>query len=411
LLKWPAPYWKHAPLNSAPGTTSTAHPGSPMGLLAVFGSTLFQLSGIFMLSPLILLLLKEREVSTTIASLFAATTWLGIFIVTPFASAITRKWGRRRTMWIAAATPLGAAIGFFFTDNIWIWFALELVSGMTGSLRWVLAEAFIAEFSPPERLGRTMGIYATMVGATFIIGPSLLAWAGSTGHVALFLVIGLLSLGLFWTLFIPPIPATHEAGSVSTGPRGLWQAVQKHPILMLAGFIGGFFELGLASIMPLYGLSMGLGASAAALLISVSGLGSTLAAIPVGMAADRFIDPVRGRRTLMVAVTAIALVCAGALPLVEHAIWVAWPVVFLLGAAGSSLYTLCMTDIGAREKGIALVNCTAVLVLNYTLGGLVASGISGALIDWSATVAFPAVLILVAAVGLAALLRTRLNPA
>ncbi|CAM8632612.1 AraJ Arabinose efflux permease [Comamonadaceae bacterium] len=381
-----------------------------MGLLAVFASSLFQLSGIFMLSPLILLLLKEREVSTSIASLFAASTWLGIFIVTPFASAITRKWGRRRTMWIAAATPLGAAIGFFFTDNIWIWFALELVSGMTGSLRWVLAEAFIAEFSPPERLGRYMGIYATMVGATFIIGPSLLAWAGSTGHVALFLVMGLLSLGLFWTLFIPPIPATHETGSVSTGPRGLWQAVQQHPILMLAGFIGGFFELGLASILPLYGLSMGLGASAAALLISVSGLGSTLAAIPVGMAADRFADPVRGRRTLMVAVAAVALVCAAALPLVEHAIWVAWPVVFLLGAAGSSLYTLCMTDIGAREKGTALVNCTAVLVLNYTLGGLVASGISGALIDWSATVAFPAVLILVAAVGLAALLRARRNP-
>lgn len=381
-----------------------------MGLLAVFTSTLFQLSGIFMLSPLILLLLKEREVSTSIASLFAASTWLGIFIVTPFASAITRKWGRRRTMWIAAATPLGAAIGFFFTDNIWIWFLLELVSGMTGSLRWVLAEAFIAEFSPPERLGRYMGIYATMVGATFIIGPSLLAWAGSTGHIALFLVMGLLSLGLFWTLFIPPIPATHETGSVSTGPRGLWQAVQQHPILMLAGFIGGFFELGLASILPLYGLSMGLGASAAALLISVSGLGSTLAAIPVGMAADRFADPVRGRRTLMVAVAAVALVCAAALPLVEHAIWVAWPVVFLLGAAGSSLYTLCMTDIGAREKGTALVNCTAVLVLNYTLGGLVASGISGALIDWSATVAFPAVLILVAAVGLAALLRARRNP-
>ncbi|TAF83755.1 MAG: MFS transporter [Curvibacter sp.] len=397
-------------MHNAPTTGTTAHPGSPMGLLAVFASTLFQLSGIFMLSPLILLLLKEREVSTSIASLFAASTWLGIFIVTPFASAITRKWGRRRTMWIAAATPLGAAIGFFFTDNIWIWFALELVSGMTGSLRWVLAEAFIAEFSPPERLGRYMGIYATMVGATFIIGPSLLAWAGSTGHIALFLVMGLLSLGLFWTLFIPPIPATHETGSVSTGPRGLWQAVQQHPILMLAGFIGGFFELGLASILPLYGLSMGLGASAAALLISVSGLGSTLAAIPVGMAADRFADPVRGRRTLMVAVAAVALVCAAALPLVEHAIWVAWPVVFLLGAAGSSLYTLCMTDIGAREKGTALVNCTAVLVLNYTLGGLVASGISGALIDWSATVAFPAVLILVAAVGLAALLRARRNP-
>jgi hypothetical protein len=65
-----------------------------------------------------------------------------------------------------------------------------------------------------------------------------------------------------------------------------------------------------------------------------------------------------------------------------------------------------MTDIGSREKGITLVNSTAVLVLTYTLGGLMASGLSGALIDWSPGVAFPAVLVLVAAVGLAALVRS-----
>ena len=72
-----------------------------------------------------------------------------------------------------------------------------------------------------------------------------------------------------------------------------------------------------------------------------------------------------------------------------------------------TLYTLAMTDIGAREKGITLVNSTAVLVLTYTLGGLTASGMSGALIDWSPTVGFPLVLIAVAAIGLVALLRTR----
>jgi MFS family permease len=378
-----------------------------MGLLAMFGSTLFQLSGVFMLSPLMLVMLKEREVSTTIAGLFAATTWLGIFIVTPFASVLTRRLGRRRAMWLASGVPLAAAVGFMTTDSIPLWFVLELLAGIAGGMRWVLAEAFIAEFSPPERLGRYMGVYATMVGMTFIIGPSLLAWAGSDGHAALAWVIALLGAGLVWTLLIPSIPDTAEQDGVRTGPRGLWQAVQQHPILMLAGFIGGFFELGLASILPLYGLSLGLGASAAALLISVSGMGSTLAALPVGMAADRFRDPVRGRRTLMVAVAAMALLCSAALPWVAGAVWMAWPVVFLLGAAGSSLYTLCMTDIGAREKGIALVNCTAVLVLNYTLGGLVASAISGALIDWSAAVAFPAVLIGVAGTGLAALLRAR----
>lgn len=392
-------------MTQAPARRTSA--GSAKGMLSVFGSTLFQLSGVFMLSPLMLVLLKEREVSTTVAGLFAATTWLGIFIVTPFASALTQRWGQRTTMWFASGAPLLAAVGFLTTDALWLWFALELLAGVAGGLRWVLAEAFIAEFSPSDRLGRYIGIYATMVGATFIIGPTLLAWVGSEGPAALGLVIGLLGVGLVWTALIPVVPPHAESAHAPVGLAGLWQAVRSHPVIMLAGFIGGFFELGLASILPLYGLAIGLGAAAAALLISVSGLGSTLIAIPVGMVADRFTDKVRGRRTLMALCVAIALLAACGLLLVARVHGLAWPIVFVLGAAGSSLYTLSMTDIGAREQGLTLVNSTAVLVLNYTLGGLVASAISGVLIDWSPTIGFPIVLIAVAAIGLVALLRTR----
>jgi MFS family permease len=379
---------------------------SARGLLAVFGSSLFQLSGVFMLSPLMLVLLTEREVSPTVAGLFAASNWLGIFIITPFASAVTRRFGRRRTMWLASVVPLTAALGFLLSDSVALWFVLELLAGLAGGLRWVMAEACIAEFSPPQRLGQTMGMYATMVGMTFIIGPSLLAWTGSDGTAGLSLATALMCVGLCWTALIPPIPAPPESDTTHVGPRGLWQAVQRQPALMLAGFIGGFFELGLASILPLYGLSLNMTESASALLISVSGVGSTFIAIPVGAAADRFADPVRGRSSLLVAFAVLALVCATAMPLIFYATWLAWPIVFLLGAAGSALYTLCMTDIGARQQGTSLVNSTAVLVLNYTLGGLVASGISGALIEWSAGVAFPAVLMVVAGLGCIALFRT-----
>jgi len=46
-----------------------------------------------------------------------------------------------------------------------------------------------------------------------------------------------------------------------------------------------------------------------------------------------------------------------------------------------------------------------VLVLTYTLGGLVASALSGALIDWSPTLAFPLLLIGLALAGCVALMR------
>lgn len=87
--------------------------------------------------------------------------------------------------------------------------------------------------------------------------------------------------------------------------------------------------------------------------------------------------------------------------------WLAWPIVFLWGGAGGSLYTLAMIDIGSREQGITLVNSTAVLVLTYTLDSMIASAASGALLQWSPTFGFPTLLATIALLGWIALLRTR----
>lgn len=385
----------------------TPHPQAPRGLFSVFASTLFQLSGLFMLSPMLLILLKGADVSNTVAGLFAATTWLGIFIMTPFASALTQRMGRRQAMWLASIVPLLSALGFMLTNTLWLWFVLQLLAGIAGGMRWVLAEAFIAEFAPPQHLGRYVGTYATMVGGTFVIGPSLLAWVGAQSSVAPWLVVGLLTLGLLWTAFIPPLPPDHDSHSAEVGLAGLWLALKAHPVIMLAGFMGGFFELGLASTLPLYGMAIGLSAGSAALLVSVSGAGGTMVALPAGMVADWFSSPARGRHWLMLGCMGLALLASLAMLGIGHLPWLMWPMVACWGATGAALYTLSMVDIGTREKGIALVNSTSVLVLTYTLGGLVASAASGALIDWSPSRGFPAVLVAVAMVGLVVLLGAR----
>ena len=380
---------------------------SRQGLLAIFGSTLFQLTGIFMLSPLLLLLLRRDEVSNTVAGLFAATSWLGIFLITPFASKLTRRIGRRRALWLASTVPLATAFGFLLTTRLEVWFALELCASVAGGLRWVLAEAFIAEFTPPEQRGRYIGAYATMIGLTFVVGPALLAWLGDGSPYALWVVIGFLVVGLAWTALVPRTPPEHDADSAKVGFAGLWHAVAAQPVVMLAGFVGGFFELGLASILPLYGLTLGLPTGAATLLVSVSGLGGMLLAFPTGMLIDRLENPAQGRRTVMLALVALLLAASFILFGVLDAPWLMWPIAAVWGAAGGNLYTLTMTDISSRERGITLVNSTAVLVLAYTLGALIASSMSGALIDASPWLGFPLVLVLVSGLATATLVWAR----
>lgn len=388
-------------------SAAASHPHARLGLSAIFGSTFLELIGYFMLLPLLLLRLKEADVSTTVAGLFAACGWAGIFLLTPFSSWVAQKLGRRQALWLSAGVPAVAALGFAFTDDLALWFALQLMAGAASGLRWVLAEAVVAEFAPPGQRGRYIGLFETMVGVTFVIGPAVLVWVGPTSATALWVAIGFIFAGLAWTFLVPEMPTPADAMTSPVGVRGVWHALVQHPIIMMAGFVGGFFESGITSILPLYGLALGLGAAAAALLVAASGLGSALMMLPVGLLADRWDDQAAGRRTLMVALATVTLLATVCLPFVAQIRWLAWPIVFLWGGAGGSLYTLAMIDIGARETGVTLVNSTAVLVLTYTLGSMAASATSGFLLQWSPTYGFPALLAAVAGLGLLALLRAR----
>ena len=411
----------------APMTAPSPPPGDTRrGLLAIFGSTFFELVGYFMLTPWLILQLKGAEVSTAVAGLFAASGWLGIFLMTPFASAVTHRLGRRPTLWLSGAVPALAGVVFGLSSALPLWFALKLLMGTASGLRWVLAEAVVAECSPPGLRGRYVGLFETMVGTTFVIGPLLLAGLGPASQAALWAAVGCMVAGLAWSGFIPALPSAHEEpsrdGASGTGAvpplglQGVWHAWRAHPVIMLAGFAGGFFESGLTAILPLYGLALGLGAAGAALLVSASGLGSSVLMLPAGLLADHLSQRhPRGfwgshghtRLQLMRVFAAVTLLGTALIPWVAATPWLAWPVAFLWGGAGGSLYTLAMIDIGSRERGITLVNSTAVLVMAYTLGGVLAPALSGAALQWSPAFGFPGLLLLVAAWCLWRLLRVQ----
>ena len=390
------------------GAIATSPPDKArLGLVAIFGSTFFELVGYFMLTPLLLLRLKGGGESTALAGLFAASGWLGVFLMTPFASAITQRLGRRPTLWLAALIPVIATAGFAFTPLLWLWFVFKIAAGMASGLRWVLAEAVVAEFSPPGQRGRYVGIFETMVGITFVVGPLMLAWVGADSDRALWIALGFMAIGLVWSLLIPRLPDAADAHSAKVGLSGVWHALLAHPLIMTVGFVGGFFESGLTSILPLYGLALGLGATAAALLVSASGLGSALMMLPAGVLADRMAhhpgqrwgDGRTVRLRIMRVCALITLLATLVIPFVAGTPWLAAPVAFLWGGAGGCLYTLAMIDIGSREEGITLVNSTAVLVLSYTLGGVLAPALGAAALQWAPTLGFPALLIFVAGLG------------
>ena len=372
-------------------------------LVALFAATFAELAGLFMFGPLLLLTLKARGLDTAAIGAFAALQWAGLLAATPFASAWVQRLGPRRALLVSGAVPLATVTGMVVTYQLdgalWLWALLYFIGGLASALRWILAEATVAELAPAAQRGRVMGLFAMMIGLTFMAGPALLSalLAAGLGFAAAgWVAVALVALGLLllWPVRLPPaLPQPAEAGLV--GWRGTWAALRAAPIVMLTGFVGGFFESGLAGLLPLYGLMLGFSAALSALLVSASGLGSTLLAVVAGEGADRL--PLQRLRQA----------CAGgciaatlALPLVPSWRPLAGLIAFVWGGAGAALYTLAMVQIGARHRGVALVNSTAVLVLAYTAGGMLAPAAGGLMLQWAPGLGFPALLLGVASLGL-----------
>ncbi|KDB50271.1 hypothetical protein X805_41350 [Sphaerotilus natans subsp. natans DSM 6575] len=375
------------------------------GLIALFAATFLELCGLFMYGPLLLFTLKARGLEEAWIGLFGAVQWLGMALATPFTAGWVRRLGARRALLLAAAVPLVAYAGINLSDAVPLWAVLYLIAGMAGALRWIVAETMVAELAPPERRGRIVGLFETMVGLTFVVGPaclSALTGAGLDAGWIRWLAVGLLAAALLLSLRVPALHSHLEDDGARPGLRGILDALRAAPAVMAAGLIGGFFEAGLSSVLPLYGLAIGLGAALAALLVSASGLGSAVMMVPVGELVDRF-----GRQAVWKLCALVNLAATLLLPWVGEAGALAWLIALLWGGAGGGLYTVAMIDIGHRHQGVALVSATAVLVMSYTLGGMMAPALGGMALQWSPQTGFP---LLLAAWALAGVLAITFMP-
>ncbi len=377
-------------------------PDSRRALWAIFVSTFASLCGFFMLLPLLVLRLSERGLEPWLVGAYTALMWLGIFLITPWAGGIVARLGRRQAFILSSALPFVAALGFLTTDILAFWALFFLLDGMASGVRWVLGEATIAELAPPDKRGRIVGLFETMVGLTFVVGPLLLQVTGTEGQAGFVVAAGLAALGLALTLMLPTLPPMASEHNTHTGLKGTWRAMAAAPAVMIAGFVGGFFESGLTGLLPLLGLALGWSAALATALVASSGLGSAVAMVPVGEAADRL-----GLRPVSIACAAVTLLGSLLLPWAAQTPGLAWAIAFIWGGAGGALYTLAMIDIGHRLSGIALINTTGVLIMAYTAGGIIAPVAGGWAMQFDERWGLAGLLAGVATLGLIALVSHR----
>jgi MFS transporter, DHA1 family, tetracycline resistance protein len=126
------------------------------------------------------------------------------FLTSPLIGAMSDQYGRRPLLLIGF---LGLAISFFgtaFSNAMWVLVAVRVVSGGMQS-NAAVANAYVADITPPQDRAKRFGLIGAMTGLGFILGPVMGGILGAINlHLPFFVAGGLALLNFFYGYFVLP---------------------------------------------------------------------------------------------------------------------------------------------------------------------------------------------------------------
>lgn len=159
------------------GAERAAGAGAPAGKRTASIGTLFltvflDLLGFGLVIPFLPGLARQFGASDFVATLPGSAYSFMQFLFIPIWGQLSDRVGRRPVLlWSIAASALGMAI-LGFSGSLVLLFAARLWSGMA-TANIAVAQAYIADVTPPERRARGMGIIGIAFGLGFILGPAV----------------------------------------------------------------------------------------------------------------------------------------------------------------------------------------------------------------------------------------------
>jgi MFS family permease len=349
-----------------------------------------------MLMVYTVVMLAERGINPAVVGLFSALLWAAMLAGTLVANPLMRRFGSARTYKAGLLLSLVALGGFSLSDALPIWFAANAVLGLSIAAHWVVAQMMIINSVPLEQRGRALSFDQLFGGMSVAAAPLVLTAVGMNTPLPL-IVSGCLLVGAGVLLFNERDPIHQpQPDTAAHLPRRRVLALAA-PLLLVA-LLSGIAENGSGAVLPVYGVTNGLSAEEAGLLITLSGVGNVLIQIPISFAADRL-----SVRQLWHGISAALLVVGGALWLLPVLpLEFIWGLMLLLGMGFGSLYTLAVIQSGRIYPTDQLGDIIAMMASMAIVGAIVGPGLGGVALAWSPEWGLPlsvGVLMLGAALG------------
>ncbi len=326
--------------------------------------------------PLVAIMMEREGYSGFEIGANATMAAFSMVISAPLLPAIMARVGIIPLMAVSAVVLGVGILAIPLFMDFWWWGFLRVVFGFTGTAMFFAAEYWLVSIAPDGSRGRIVAIYAIVLSASYGVGPMMLRFLGLDSPFTFVLpavVIALSAVPILIGRRNAPVPREERPAT----PRETIGYFTSDPLILWGVVVFGMTEFGAMGLLSVWGLRAGLTQEQALTLLTWMAVGSILFQLAIGWAADHY-----DRRKLL----AMAGFFSVFMPLTM--IWMVEDYTVLIGAAivwggmVAALYTLALTELGARYEGHKLAAGNAAVVLAYGLGAFLAPMTFGRAMDW-----------------------------
>ena len=337
-----------------------------IGCLSTYGIT------ISLFTPLLSLILESRGASATLIGALAMAGPVGVMLGSFVIPRFMRQIEGRKLLLAGVVIEIVLIVALMSTDSIFAWFVIRFLGGLTGVVLFVVTETWMIEITPEPHRGRVMGLYNTTLALSFALGPLILSMTGVEGKTPFVAGIILMALAGLPLLFA----GTYRPSSAEEPGFGIVSFIRVAPLLALACFVVAFKDLAGVSLLPVYGLRVGLDESSAVLMLFFASIGGALLQLPIGWAADYF-----DARKVLVVCAFVGVFGALIWPFVVGVPVLLWMTLFLWWGFFAGAYTVAMILAGQWFKGVELATAMAAFGVYWGMGAFAGPLIGGVSMD------------------------------
>ena len=327
-------------------------------LLLLCGLLLLTLA-IAVLNTLVPLWLAHENLPTWQVGMVSSSFFTGNLLGTLLTGSLIKRFGFNRSYYLASLIFAAGCVGLGLMVGFWSWMVWRFIAGVGCAMIWVVVESALMCSGTSRNRGRLLAAYMMVYYVGTVLGQLMVSKLPTDLMSVLPWVTGMVLAAILPLLFTRIVNQNSEHQEATH----VWPMLRlRQARLGVNGCIISGIVLGsLYGLMPLYLNHQGVSDSGIGFWMAVMVSAGIVGQWPIGRLADRF-----GR--LLVLRVQVFVVIMGCLAMLSNAAMA--PALFILGAAGFTLYPVAMAWACEKVEHHQLVAMNQALLLSYTIGSL-----------------------------------------